>query len=174
MSPTILPLARQDGLKIQPIADETLIFDTASEKAFVLNPSAAAVWRACNGQRTIPQLVRHLSRETPTDEQTVWYALAQLSELLREPVTPPPEFTRLSRRKFLQQTGLVAAAAAVPIVISMVAPPPAAAASVINFCCLCNNGTQTQTGTCEDCDTFCSDKNGKADCSSGNCHDRFV
>ena len=65
------PLARKDGLIVQTLAEELVVYDTHTDKAYVLSPSAVAVWRACSGKRTVQEIARYLSRETPTDDLTI-------------------------------------------------------------------------------------------------------
>ncbi len=163
MKTTSLPLARHDDLNIQTLAGELLVYDRRTDKAYVLSPSAAAVWRACNGERSVKQIADSLSRQTPTTEQAVWYALSQLNELLVKPVTIPNEFAGLSRRQFLKRTGLIAGAAAVPVVVSIVAPPSAHAQSVTQVCCRCVNYTSV-FGNCDQCDFICSGAGGLVSC----------
>jgi hypothetical protein len=150
-----LPLARRDDLEIQNVAGETLVYDGSTDRAYVLSPSAAAVWRACNGERTPQEIANYLSRETPTNEQVVWYALGQLNDLLVEPVETPRELAGVSRRQFLKRAGLVAGAAAIPVVVCIVAPPPAHAQSSSGFCCTCANNVFQDVLTCEQCTLFC-------------------
>lgn len=169
MSRTILPLAKKDGLKVQTVDQDTLVYDSTTDKAYVLNPSAAAVWKACNGQRTVPELAQLLNRETPTDEQVVWYALGQLNELLQEPVPVPQELARISRRKFLKRAGLVAAAVAIPVVVSIVAPSPAAAQSATTICCTCNDFYKTFQADCNACTSYCVSRGGVYACDVQPC-----
>ena len=56
-------------LVIQFAADELLVFDHRTHKAYVLNPTAAAVWHASNGTRTVPEIATYLSGETPTTKK---------------------------------------------------------------------------------------------------------
>lgn len=164
MSRLTMPLARKQNLQIQTVADETLVYDMTTDKAYVLSASAAAVWHACNGERTVQEIAQYLSRETPTDETVVWYALAQLNPLLQEPVAAPHEFGSLSRRQFLTRAGLIAGAAAVPVVVSIVAPKAAHAQSITEVCCDCNNLTGDVLANCSLCNTFCADKGGVQEC----------
>lgn len=167
MSPTIRPLARQQDLVIQAAADELLVFDKRTDKAFVLSHTAAVVWRACNGTRTAQEIAEYLSRETPTDAQTVWYALGQMQELLQAPVEIPRDLRGMSRRKFLQRAGLVAAATAVPVVISIVAPAAAHAQSAALQCCICvaYPPFYFAISTCNECPTFCASYGGELSCT---------
>jgi hypothetical protein len=128
MSQQPLPPARKTNLVVQTIELETMVYDTTTDNAYVLNPTAAAVWRACDGKRSVSDIAAHLSHDTPTTEQTVWYALGQLKELLEEPVA-------VSRRKFLKMSGAVAASVAIPLVVKMVAPGAASAQSATGVTC---------------------------------------
>jgi hypothetical protein len=168
MSRQTKPLARTTDLIVQSADQETIIYDSATNKAYVLNPTAAAVWRASNGIRTVPQIATHLSQTTPTTEQTVWYALGQLDDLLEEPVTLPHDLVGLSRRKFLKLSGAVAAGVTVPLVVKMVAPSPVAAQSGTIFCCTCNSGVGTHVTNCAQCVVFCGSI-GVANCPEGGC-----
>ncbi len=165
MAQSTRPRARQTDLVIESAADELLIFDKRTDKAYVLSPAAAAVWRAADGTRTVQAIAAYLSRETPTTTETVWYALSQLSDLLQEPVTIPPALSGISRRKFLQRAGLVTAVAAVPVVVQILAPTAAHAQSTAFFvCCICNNGTHIPEESCTDCITACNADGGLANC----------
>lgn len=170
MPDSIKPLARTNDLIIQTIADETMVYDTITDRAYVLSPSAAAVWKACNGERTVQEIAHFLSRETPTNDQVVWYALAQLNPLLKETVRTPKEFAGLSRRQFLARTGLVAGAVAIPVVVSLVAPQAAHAQSATTSCCSCVvGGGAFQVDNCGDCTTACTSFGGVGQCSLGLC-----
>jgi len=129
MSRPLLPLVRQEDLVVQAAADELLVFDRRTDKAYVLNPTAAAVWRAANGQRTVQDIATYLSQETPTSEQMVSYALGQMQELLQEPAQVPRDLKGISRRQFLKRAGLIGAAAAVPVVVCIAVPSPVHAQS---------------------------------------------
>lgn len=165
MSRPTLPLARTTDLNVASTGQEILIFDHRTDKAYVLSPSAAAIWRACDGKRTPQAIARYLSQDNPTSEQTVWYALGQLQDLLEEPVEIPPAHRGISRRQFLKRAGLLGAAAAVPVVVSIVAPPAAHAQSVVFFCCLCDDiFVSFVLESCDTCDSQCSGAGGQYDC----------
>jgi hypothetical protein len=154
MSNRVRPLARTDGLIVQSVDAETVVYDTATNKAYVLSPSASAVWRACNGKRTIRDLAQLLGNDSPADEHVVWYALGELKDLLEEPVTLPTHLSGISRRRFLRMTGAVAAGVAIPVVVTMVAPAPAAAQSPAG-CCTCVDGSSFTTPDCGQCRALC-------------------
>ncbi|KHD08190.1 hypothetical protein PN36_03560 [Candidatus Thiomargarita nelsonii] len=47
---------RTDVRTIQ-VEDELMLHDSATEKVYVLNPTAALVWSLCDGAHTIEQMV---------------------------------------------------------------------------------------------------------------------
>ena len=98
----LMPRARQDELVVEELRDETLVYDLERHKARCLNPTAALVWRHCDGQTSVAEVAALLEEQsaTPADESVVWMALDRLSRahLLSEPVTLPAERARYSRR----------------------------------------------------------------------------
>src|SRR6476620_725537 len=77
-----LPRARKEGLVVQEMPDELLIYDLVRNKAHCLNQTAALVWKRCDGKTSVKQMVRLLEKETesPVDEAVVWMAFDQLAE----------------------------------------------------------------------------------------------
>jgi hypothetical protein len=124
------PLARTDGLTQSQVGDEVVVYDMAMDRAHCLNPSAAALWRACNGLRTPQMLAEALGVD---DVDLVWHGLRQLADetLLQTPV-PEAHSSRLSRRDYLRKIAIGAAIGwGVPTVLSIVVPEAAAAASCL-------------------------------------------
>ena len=82
------PHSREEIFIVEEISDETLVYDEDSYRAHYLNPTAAFVWRHCDGQTSIGELAKLLHDEfgIPANEKVVWLALKQLSKanLLRE------------------------------------------------------------------------------------------
>ena len=116
------PLARKDGLVIQELPDEVLVYDLNSDRAHCLNQTAAFVWQRCDGRNTTAQIARKLGQQfdCSVDEKIVWLALDQLGRnhlLARQPV-PPAELMGMNRRSMLRALGL-AGAVAVPLVTSI-------------------------------------------------------
>lgn len=147
---TVIPTARKEGLVIQELPDEVLVYDLKRHQASCLNHTAARVWRHCDGKTSVAEVARRLEQESsPVDEQVVWYALDQLDKfnLLEERPQLPPEFASLSRRQFLRKTAL-AAAIAVPIIVAVVAPTPAQAASCLASGSVCTTHSQCCSGNC--------------------------
>src|SRR5207247_602529 len=88
------PIARKQGLVIQELPDEVLVYDLDRDLAHCLNTTAAFVWQRCNGKQTTAQIARTLGDhlDCVVDEKIVWLALDQLGRnhlLDRQPVPPP-------------------------------------------------------------------------------------
>lgn len=152
--PAHLPTMRKNGLVIDDLPDEVLVYDLDRHQAHCLNRSAALVWRACDGDSSAAEIAHRLTAEldAPFTEDLVLIALSQLEKLhlLEQHAAPLVHFAALSRRQMVRRLGL-AAAVAVPLVTSIVAPQAVEAAtctapgqpcSVTKLCCgVCNAGT---------------------------------
>ena len=124
----IRPAARTKDLIVESLDDELLVYDVATDRAHCLDPLAAAVWRACDGKRTVAEIARGAN----VDGATAWTALRKLdrAHLLRE---------RLPKVKPTRRQAL-AAAVAVPLVLSISTPAAAQAASCIGRFRRCTPG----------------------------------
>lgn len=124
------PIARKEGLVIQEMPDEALVYDMANNKAHCLNKTAAFVWKKCDGKNSVADIKNLLAAETnnPVQEDFIWLAIDQLNDknLLEEKMSAP--FAGESRRNVIKKIGL-AAVIALPVVTSLVAPAPAHAGS---------------------------------------------
>ncbi|HZQ07327.1 MAG TPA: PqqD family peptide modification chaperone [Anaerolineae bacterium] len=124
MSYTSFPQARRNGLTIQPLGDEVLLYDSTNDKAHVLNQTSALVWELANGKRSVAVIAQRLAQERHTipDEDLVWLALNQLSKagLLQQSVAAPVRVTSMTRRDFLQKAAL--AAMVIPVVKTIQSP----------------------------------------------------
>ena len=158
--PTHLPRMRQQGLVIDELPDEVLVYDLDRNKAHCLNRTAAFVWQHCDGQTTPQGIARLLAIElqTPISDDIVWFALLQLEKLhlLEEHLAPPAQVAGLTRRQLIRGLG-IAAATSLPVVISLLAPTPAQASTCIASgspcnsnvaCCLSLVSCTTGSGTC--------------------------
>ena len=149
------PRARKDGLIVQNLPDETLVYDLERDRAHCLNQTAAFVWRHCDGRANAKEIARALNRQTkqPVDEKLVWLAIDQLgrNHLLTETPALPPHVTGLNRREVMRALGLTAAVA-IPVVASIVAPLPAQAATCLGAGVGCTSPAQCCSGIC---DGFC-------------------
>ncbi len=133
----LMPRARQDELVVEELQDETLVYDLKRHKASCLNPTAALIWRRCDGQTSVAEVAALLEEQTatPTDEAVVWMALDRLSRthLLSEPVTLPADRAQYSRREMLRTLRRVAGISLLlPVIESIVSPLAAAQGSCIS------------------------------------------
>jgi hypothetical protein len=155
------PRARDEGLVVDRVGDELLVYDLERDKAHCLNESAALVFEHCDGERSVGELAEHLSARlgVAVDEQVVWRALQRLGDehLLADPFSPPSG-TQLSRRQVLQRIGVAGAAAglALPAVKSIVVPTAAQAQAVTPPACACSVGSECGAGGTCTCPPACS------------------
>jgi hypothetical protein len=156
-NPHFEPLARQEGLVVQQMPDEVLIYDLERHKAFCLNQTAALVWQHCDGRTSVEQIAQRLEKElqTPISMDVVYLALDSFSKdkLLVERVMLPVEMG-LNRREVMRRIGL-ATAVALPLVASIIAPTAAHAVT-----CIASGAACSPTIVC--CSTL-------ATCAAGNC-----
>lgn len=179
-----LPKARTQGVVIQDMPDELLIYDLETHKAHCLNQTAALIWKQCDGKTNVADLAVILSAElnTQPDEDLVWLVLEQLSKarLLEERMFQRVAGAGISRRELVRRLGM-GAALAVPLVISIVAPtavsaqtclanmkpcsPPGDNNACCSQCCSASSGKCINKGTLgigNVCSVSCA-------CRSGNC-----
>lgn len=148
LEPTI-PEARHDGLIVQELADEVLIYDEQQHKAHCLNQTAAVVWQQCDGKRDISDIARRASAAlgAAVGEEMVWLAVDELGkrQLLKEQLELGTPGT--SRREMMRRLG-VGAAVALPLVVSIVAPRAADAANLLPPGSPCSSPAECQSGLC--------------------------
>jgi hypothetical protein len=146
MKSSQIPVARKDGLVVQEMAEEVLVYDLNSNKAHCLNQTAAFVWKSCDGTNSISEITKLFEMETgaSVQEDLIWLAIDQLSEknLLNREMTTT--LMGRSRREVIKKIGL-ATVVALPIVASLTAPTSALAST--SCACVNPGGCITQT-TC--------------------------
>src|SRR5436305_1083276 len=178
------PTARTEGLLVESVGGETVIYDLESKEAHCLKALAAAVFVHANGYNTtadIAELAGH-RLGTPVSEADVKDAVAQLEQhaLLDKPLAI---HDGLSRREAVQRFAAAAGVAvATPLVASVMAPTASAAGSKIptGQCCgstatncaglnpSCQSGHCCQNLSSKDCNQ-CKCVGDKNDCSSTQC-----
>ncbi|HUF05038.1 MAG TPA: PqqD family protein [Aridibacter sp.] len=123
MNSSQVPIVRKEGLVIQEMPDEVLIYDLEENKAFSLNPTAALVWRSCDGNKTVAEIARRLpgSRDSDEKEKVVWLALDQLKEKNLIANDLSSRFEGMSRREVIRKVGL-ATAIALPVIAMLSFP----------------------------------------------------
>jgi hypothetical protein len=151
------PKKRTDGLVVRDVDDEVIVYDLDRHEAHCLNPEAARIWRACDGERDAGALLGHLYGEAAGEDATLFAlhtGLADLNgrhlfemDLQLDPLPEPPGSQ--SRREFFGALGKAAAVAvALPAVISIVAPTPAEASTCQGTGESCSTSSQCCSGLC--------------------------
>lgn len=147
------PLARKEGLLVETLPDEVLVYDLDRKKAHCLNQTAALIWQHCDGHRSVSEIALALSNHlnAPIDEEVVWYGLNHLSKtrLLEGDFARPVELPNATRRDLIRKIGL---AVSVPLVISVLAPTAKAGFSCVGVACpggTCPGTCVCSAGTCQ-------------------------
>jgi hypothetical protein len=143
------PKSREEDLVIQELDNEVLIYDIRENRAFCLNETSAAVWKACDGNRDRLAIASYVSEKlgSPVNDDLVWLALDQLAKesLITSDSPVEQRFDGMSRREVIRKVG-IGSMIALPIVASIVAPRAIHAQT-----CLANGspvGTATLPGNC--------------------------
>jgi hypothetical protein len=153
IAPKHLPQMRQQGLVIDELPDEVLVYDLEQHKAHCLNQTAALVWKYCDGRTTPPEIALRLEKDlqAPCPEEMVWLALRQLESLhlLEQPITLSAQLADLSRnqlkhvsRRQLMRTLGIGAVVAVPLITSIISPTAQAANSCLSSGSVCSSNVQ--------------------------------
>jgi hypothetical protein len=148
------PSARREGLIVESLGDELLVYDGERNRAHSLNGVAAAVWEACDGMNSARELAEAASAKLgePVSEEAVWRALSQLDErrLLAGELPRRMSGPEYSRRQAVRRMSVIGASAAfaAPLVKSIVVPT---AAQAQQASCVEQNG-QCGVNTGEGCD----------------------
>lgn len=144
-----VPEARKEGLVVQHLSDEVLVYDQKRHKGHCLNQTAALVWKHCDGKTSVSEMARLLEEElkAPVKEEVVWLALEQLGKtnLLNNRVTLAQP--GMSRRDVMKRIGF-AAAVALPVVTSIVAPTATQAATCKASGQPCGTGAECCSSIC--------------------------
>src|SRR5271157_5889818 len=103
---------------------ELLIYDVSSDRAHCLNESAAAIWRHCDGTRSVYKLANHLFPKLQASDATqiVRVGLERLRRRrLIESAPIESQQVDLSKRQMLKKVAILAAAAGVaaPLISSV-------------------------------------------------------
>ena len=152
MNNLINPISRSNGLVVHEMPGEILVYDLDSNKAHCLNETVAFVWKYCDGNNSIADIMLEFESNGhgKVTEDFIWLALDQLKEngLLSSSVAP--RFQNQSRREILKTIGLTSMAA-LPFIASIVAPSNALASV---SACVCTSNAQCLLPRCNS--TNCS------------------
>ncbi len=154
------PVARKDGIVVQDVDDELLVYDLRSNRAHCLTESAAFIWNCCDGGTSVEQMRQKIKERFGTEVSEDFVLLA-LEELGREGLLESSVETglgKISRREALRKVG-VGTMIALPLVASLAVPNTALAVvscvgqvcSDLNPCtspCTCITPPNNPVGTC--------------------------
>jgi Coenzyme PQQ synthesis protein D (PqqD) len=162
------PRARTGHVVVKAVAGELLVYDLERHHAHSLNVTAAAVWRRCDGRRSLADIVRLVAGDvgSAVDEVLVRQALGQLDKarLLEERGT---WVARLTRREALRAS--LVTAAALPLVTTIIVPRSLHAQSscVLMSVSLCTGPFDCGSNIrCRSGETCCFVEGGGTCCSS--------
>lgn len=131
------PVARREGLLVEKLLDEILVYDLDRKKAHCLNQTAALIWNHCDGNTSVEDIALILQKqsERKVGEDVVWFGLDRLhkARLLEAPLVRPDGKERLSRRELVKKIGL---AVSIPLVVTILAPQASAAISCVGPVCV--------------------------------------
>lgn len=145
-----LPRARSEGLIIENLEDEVLVYDLSRQKSHCLNQAAVLIWKHCDGQTSFAQMARIIKKEMneSATEQEIWLGLKQLAgaHLLEERLNIPTDLAKVSRRKLIRRMGLTAAT--LPLILTITAPTAKAQGSCLERGAACTLNSQCCSGNC--------------------------
>ncbi len=170
MKKDIKPLSRKDEIVVQELNGEVLIYDLRTNKAFCLNETSSLVWEACDGNTSVSDISRSISRKlnAPANDDLIWLALDQLKKekLIANGDEVISNFEGMSRREVIKKVGL-ASVIALPVIASLVAPKAAMAASMCGQICS-NSSDCSGIPNCTTCrqSTVTTDPQGTKRCAA--------
>jgi len=138
MKSSQVPIARKEGLVIQEMPEEVLVYDLDTNKAHCLNQTAAFVWKSCDGRNSVADITKLVGDDAgnAVPEDLVWLAIDQLSEKNLLANNLKADFNGTTRREVIKKIGL-AAVIGLPLVASLTAPTSVLAATS----CVCMTST---------------------------------
>lgn len=124
----ILPKARFENIVVQDLENEILVCDLKNDHVFCLNTTAGEVWKLCDGETSVDEIERILSRKfgRKVGQEMILLTLEHLSkQYLLDRKFPT---NHVSRREMIRKAGLVSMIA-LPFISSIAMPNSALAAS---------------------------------------------
>lgn len=118
---------------MQELSGEVLIYDLKINKAYCLNETSMLVYQLCNGNNSIAEISRKLTKKLKLSvpEGLVWLAVNELNKenLLENNGQISSNLNKLPRREAIRKIGL-ASMIALPLISSLIAPTAAEAQSL--------------------------------------------
>lgn len=120
-----LPKAVNENRLIQELEKELLVYDLKNDKAYSLNETATAVYKACDGKTDF----KRFAAEHSLSEDLVFFTLDELRKknLIADEDSSSP-FAGMSRRDVIRKVG-VGTMAVLPVILMLNAPVAAQTAS---------------------------------------------
>lgn len=169
---TVNPTVRLEDIVIQELANEILIYDAKSNRAFCLNETLVEVWKLADGARNIRQISQTLSEKfsSKVDDSFVLFALEELNreKLLAEGNSVNKTESALSRREVIRRVGL-SSMIALPVISTILTPQAVHAASAcptVGTACRCVYSSVPPASTTSCVNTNPATAQG---CESGSC-----
>lgn len=136
------PKTRIENIVVQDFANEILIYDLSTNKAFCLNETSAMIYQLCNGKKSVEEISRILTNKLnqPITEDLIWLALDGFKKdnLLEQSEQFAINFNGLSRRQIIKKIGF-ASLVTLPVIASVIAPQAVQAASCVGLGQPCTN-----------------------------------
>lgn len=120
------PCVRRDGIVVRELPEETLVYDPLSHEAHCLNRTAAAVFRAADGTRSVEEIASGLDAGAAGGVERDRAVRLALEELDRAGLLEAAAADGPSRREMLRRVG-IGAAFLLPAVVSVLVPTAAEA-----------------------------------------------
>jgi hypothetical protein len=155
-----LPRARDNGLIVEQMGGELLIYDEDRHRAYRLNAASALIWAHCDGTHSVEALTALIRRELDIAgaDQVAVLALRQLqrARLLANTPDVSEPVTSLTRRELARSLALSGALAfLLPAIESVACGGPGAIGSCVRDCrrnvtecCPCFNSAQQAQNQC--------------------------
>lgn len=167
-----LPHGISSDIVVQALDDELLVYFLKTNRAICLNKTAAIVFNACNGIKTLDDL----RREHKFTDDLIYLTLDELQKNNLLENYQSTYFANLSRREAVKRVGL-ATMIALPVVAQLVAPRASEAASGARLAngAICSTNTRCLSNRCgeDGFGPYCCSANDfgacqtSADCCSG-------
>ncbi len=150
----VRPIASTDGIIVEELDGELLIYDTGRDKAHCLNPAAATVWKHCDGRSTVEELQALIAPDAGAADSRAMIVGCLRDFQSRHLVTGTDGWLdserQVSRRELLKRVSVTAAVVIlVPLVTTIVVPTPAAAASCLPNGSPCATNSQCCSHSCQ-------------------------
>jgi hypothetical protein len=163
------PIARQEGILVETVGEESVVYDLQTKDVHCLSALAAAVFALADGRTTSTDIAELASYRLgrPVGEAEVADAVSQLES--RSLLDQPPAVEGVSRRQALRT--FAAAGVGAALITTIAAPTALAATSQVPTGDCCGDSTKTNcAGLNSICSSgHCCQDNGGKSCNQCKC-----